>query len=163
MTANLAPNYDPDLAFKGGWVTVGLIRRPVLKVRPVDEPDPKRTILADNETRVCLTCDAGPRDTCRNNKGKSCSPHKNRLIARQCACGETAIPRAPICKKCQNRAIEQRAQEARERQAERDAELLCTEGHHQDRTPTGGLMACKTCRRKKQREATERWRAKRAS
>lgn len=163
MSANLARNYDPDLALRGGrWVNVRGIMR-WQGARPADEPDPERTILSDDETRVCLTCQAGPRDTCRNARGERVSPHKQRLIPRQCQCGEVARPGRPTCATCQAKVAEQQLIEARERQAARDAALLCPHGHHQGRTPTGGLLACKTCDREKRRQTRLRAQLKQAS
>lgn len=152
MTANLAPNYDPDLAFKGGWVTVGLIRRPVLKVRPVDEPE-----VVDPDI-VCTYCGARFWESCRSPNGSSSRAHKIRTRPRTCRCGGEVESTNATCSDCQR--INAAARDITDSKIRRNLELKCQKGHAQAKDDAGNWRACKTCqrerdvaRRRKQREA----------
>lgn len=97
MSANLTPNYDPDLAYKGGWVTVGLIRRPLQKLRVATEVEPPDPDI------VCDTCEARYWQACTSAAGRPVRSHDSRTGPRTCICRKPVTGSRNYCGTCDQR------------------------------------------------------------
>lgn len=102
MSANLTPDYDPDLALtRGKWVNVRGIMR-WQGARPVDEPE-----TTDGDI-VCSYCDARFWESCKSPDGRATRPHKARTRPRTCYCGGDVESSNYNCADCQKKAASKR-------------------------------------------------------
>lgn len=100
---------SPDVLYRGQWVRSGLVWSWVADVEPETQPEPE---LAPSNVRTlravdliaCPLCKALLPECCRSRSGaRAASPHRQRLVARTCACGgPLRRPKDHRCDECRS-------------------------------------------------------------